>query len=370
MSLLVTCRRAAVLSLVMSTCAIGQTPPTDMPDSKPTHHRAKGFQNNYLEFEPKSLSELLRWRWNAFRDDLPKPPRTPTPTVPPDLPFITANAVAGSAMQPTITWIGHASMLVQMGGLNLITDPMFSERASPFGFIGPRRHVAPGLSLQQLPHIDVVLISHNHYDHLDRESVKALNAQAGGPPLFVVPLGLKSWFADAGISHAVELDWWQSHTVGSLEIVLTPVQHWSARGLGDRLMTLWGGYAVFAPDFHAFFAGDTGYSRDFSDIRQRFADRQGERGFDIALLPIGAYEPRWFMTSQHVNPAEAVRIHQDVAARRSVGVHWGTFNLTDEPLDEAPIALAAARQAAGVKPDDFFVMAVGETRKLPRRNVP
>ena len=182
-----------------------------------------------------------------------------------------------------------------------------------------------------------------------------------------MPLGLKAWLADLGIHNVVELDWWQSRRLGAVELVLTPVQHWSARGLGDRMATLWGGYALFAPDFHLFFSGDTGYSADFADIRARFAERQRDGGFDLALLPVGAYEPRWFMAQQHVNPAEALRIHQDIGAQRSLGIHWGTFELTDEALDEPPQALARARQAAGVPETSFFVMAIGQTRQLPRR---
>lgn len=364
---------AIALSLLATALSVNadQTPPT--------HHRPDGFQNNYLEFQPRGLLDLLKWRRDASRDDLPRPPRLPTPTVPADTAFIQANARAGSAtspqaMQPAITWIGHATMLAQFGGLNIITDPVFSERVSPLSFIGPKRHVAPGLTLAQLPHIDLVLISHNHYDHLDDASVRALATQAGGPPLFIVPLGIKAWLADRGITNAVELDWWQSHSVGTqggpVEVVLTPVQHWSGRGLNDRLKTLWGGYAVFAPDLHLFFTGDTGYSQDFKDIGARFASRHTPEkggGFDVALIAVGAYEPRWFMTSQHVNPAEAVQIHLDVNAKRSVGIHWGTFELTDESLDQPPIDLADTRRAKGLADGDFFVMAIGETRKLPRR---
>ena len=339
------------------------------------HHRANGFQNNHLEFETKGLAELLRWRLDASRNGLPRPPRTQTPVVKADLAFIQANSRAGAmAMQPAITWIGHATMLAQFGGLNWLTDPVFSERVSPLSFVGPKRHVAPGLALGELPHIDVVLISHNHYDHLDDASVRALAAQPGGAPLFVVPLGLKAWFAARGITNTVELDWWQTHPVttlaGPVDVVLTPVQHWSGRGLTDRLATLWGGYAVFAPNLHVFFTGDTGYSKDFADIRAHFAARQTPAqggGFDIALIAVGAYEPRWFMASQHVNPNEAVQIHLDVNAKRSVGVHWGTFELTDESLDQPPIDLADARRTQGVADDAFFVMAIGETRKLPRR---
>ncbi len=330
-------------------------------------HRHGSFQNNYEPFEPKSLLELLRWKWEAVRQGLPPPPQSPTPRVAPDLAFIHANARAGAAMQPAITWIGHASMLTQMGGLNLLTDPVFSDRASPVSFAGPKRQAPPGVALADLPHIDVVLISHNHYDHLDDASVRALNTQPGGPPLFILPLGHRAWLAARGITSVVELDWWQSHRVGAVEVVLTPTQHWSARGLTDQMHALWGGFAVFAPELHLFFAGDTAYSRDFTNIRQRFAQRQGAQGFDIALLPIGAYEPRWFMRSQHVNPAEAVQIHLDLAAKQSVGVHWGVFELTDEPLDRPPQHLAQAVRAKGLAPEAFGVMAVGETRKLSRR---
>ncbi|MBC7940484.1 MAG: MBL fold metallo-hydrolase [Chitinophagaceae bacterium] len=336
-------------------------------DASKPHHRPGGFQNNYGDFEPKGLGELLRWRWQAFSQDLPPPPKSPTPRVAADLAFVLANARAGAAMRPAVTWLGHATALVQMAGLNVITDPVFSQRASPLSFIGPQRAQAPGMTLDELPHIDVVLVSHNHYDHLDEGSVRALNAQAGGPPLFVVPLGLKAWLANIGITHAVELDWWQTHQLGRVDIVLTPVQHWSGRSLTDRLQTLWGGFAVFGPDLHWFFSGDTGYSKDFADIRARFADRQTDGGFDLALIAVGAYEPRWFMAQQHVNPREAVQIHRDLGARRSLGVHWGTFSLTDESLDAPPAALAEARQAQGVTEDDFFLLAIGQTRKLPAR---
>ncbi len=162
-----------------------------------------------------------------------------------------------------------------------------------------------------------------------------------------------------------------THRLGDVEIVLTPVQHWSGRSFGDRMETLWGGYALFAPQLHLFFAGDSGYSKDFADIRARFASRQGAAqggGFDIALLPIGAYEPRWFMQPAHVDPDEAVRIHRDLGAKASLGIHWGTFELTDESLDEPPRVLALARQAQGVAASAFFTLAVGQTRRLaPRR---
>ena len=337
-------------------------------DALPLHHRSDGFQNNYMDFAPRGLADFLRWRWNAEREGLPPAPRTPTPRVQPDLAFIQANGRAGTRMQPAVTWVGHATVLAQLGGLNVLTDPIFSERASPVSFAGPKRAHAPGLALAQLPRIDVVVLSHNHYDHCDVPSLQALNNQAGGPPLFLVPLKLKAWLADLGINNVVELDWWQSHRLGAVDVVMTPVQHWSGRGLGDRLQTLWGGWAFFAPDAHIFFAGDTGYSPDFEDIARRFAERQGDGGFDIALIPVGAYAPRWFMKEQHVDAEEAVRMHRDLRAKKSLGIHWGTFALSDEPLDEPPQRLAAARSKAGVAEDDFFLLALGQTRKLARRD--
>jgi N-acyl-phosphatidylethanolamine-hydrolysing phospholipase D len=341
--------------------------------SKP-HHRPDGFQNRHAEFTPKSLADVLRWRWDAARHGLPSPPREPIPQVAPELSFLATNAAAGRAMQPTATWIGHATVMVQLGGLTLLTDPIFSPRASPVSFSGPKRHQPPGVTLDALPHIDLVLVSHNHYDHLDGASVDALNRQPGGPPLFVVPLGLRAWLSARGIRHAVELDWWTSHRLPShgreVEVMLLPAHHWSARGLNDQMATLWGGFAVFADDCHLFYAGDTGYSRDFTDIREHLAERHGLSqggGFDLALLPIGAYEPRWFMSAQHVNVEEAVKIHLDLGAKRSLGVHWGTFQLTDEALDEPPRRLKEERAARGLDEHAFLTIAIGETLRLPPR---
>ncbi len=326
-------------------------------------HRAKdGFRNNYLT-EPIGGS-FLKWQYERTRDGVPKPPANnyQFPIAHPDIAWLKANRSVNTA-----TWIGHATVLMQVTGVNVLTDPVFSDRAAPVSFVGPKRKVPPGLSYDQLPHIDVVIISHNHYDHLDLDSVQRLNAQAGGAPLFLVGLGNKPWMNEAGITNVREMDWWQQTEVSGLEITFVPVQHWSARGVTDRFKTLWGGWVVKTPDkptvpttqpFSFFFAGDTGYSKDFADIHQRF-DR-----FDLALLPIGAYQPRWFMRNQHVDPAEAVQIHRELHAKQSIAIHWGTFELTDEPLDEPPLALARERQRAGVPDADFTALQHGEMRKL------
>ena len=338
---------------------------------RPPHHTPHGFRNNYVDSVTRSLADLLRWQWNRWRLHLPPPPQVATPRVAPDVAFLRANAAAGASMVPAVTWIGHATTLVQASGLSVLTDPIFSRRASPLSFLGPRRAQRPGVELGELPHVDVVVISHNHYDHLDRASIRALARQPGGPPLFLVPLGIRPWLRDSSITHAVELDWWESHEHRGVQFHFTPAQHWSGRSLTDRNRTLWGAWSVFGPDFQWFFSGDTGYSRDFRDTRERFAARQSaERGggFDVALIAVGACEPRWFMQPQHVDPAEAVQIHVDLAAKRSIGIHWGTFALADEPLDHAIAAVAAARAQAGVAEAGFFLTPLGAICRLPARS--
>lgn len=360
-------------------------------DPAKAHHTPEGFRNPVSGTVNKPLTELVRWQWESWREGLPPAPRTATPVVDAaDLARLlaysrTETAGTGALMKtafrqgqavhstPTVTWIGHATLLVQSGGLNVLTDPIFSERASPVQFAGPKRAQPPGIAIHDLPPIDVVVISHNHYDHLDRASVVALNDRAratGVRTLFLVPLGQKAWFSALGIQEVVELDWWQKHAVRGVDFYLTPVQHWSARGLGDRSKTLWGGWSVLAPDLHWYFGGDTGYSRDFADTRLHFANRQTAAsggGFDLALIPVGAYEPRWFMREQHINPDEAVQVHIDLGAKRSVGMHWGTFALTDEALDQPPLDLALAKRAKGVSDAAFFLMKIGETREIPPR---
>jgi N-acyl-phosphatidylethanolamine-hydrolysing phospholipase D len=215
------------------------------------------------------------------------------------------------------------------------------------------------LALEELPRIDVVLISHNHYDHLDLTAVQRLSQSPHGSPLFLVPLGLKAWLADNGVDRVEEYDWWQERGIGAVRFTLVPVQHWSKRTLWDENRTLWGGWAMQAGGLRILHTGDLGLSRDTQDIGERLGP------FDLALIPIGAYEPRWFMQSMHVNVPDALQVRADVRAARAIGMHWGTFEgLTDEPLDEPPKVLARLREERGLPRDAFDVMKIGETRVI------
>jgi N-acyl-phosphatidylethanolamine-hydrolysing phospholipase D len=317
-----------------------------------SHHTQDGFRNNYPTLERGSF---WKWQWDRWTKGVPEDPKDgyAFASMKPDAAYLAANR-----SEPTLTWIGHATFLVQVGGVNLLTDPMFSERASPVSFAGPKRHVETPLDLGSLPHIDAVVVSHNHYDHLDLPTVKRLNAQQGGAPRFFVPLGLKQWFHSNGIDNVTELDWWDSAQHMGLILTLAPVQHWSSRTPWDRNRTLWGSWVIEQGHMRLFFGGDFGYSQDLADIGRHFGS------IDFAMLPIGCYEPRWFMSVMHVNPEEAVRAQQDLHARYAVGMHWGTFRLTDEVLDEPPRKLAEALKQAGVAPERFFVMRHGQMRKL------
>lgn len=345
--------------LVLAAACAGCTNVNPYYDPSKPHHAREGFRNNYLE--GSIGGSFLRWQWERWRDGLPKPPANGYAFAfeRPDVDWLKQNR-----SEATATWIGHATVLLQVGGLNILTDPIFSERASPFSWIGPKRKTPPAMRIDELPRIDVVIVSHNHYDHLDLPTLRALDKQAGGPPLYLMPLGVGDWLRREGIGNVQQLDWWQSHPVGDVRFHFTPVQHWSARGLFDRFATLWGGWVIEAQaegkPFKTFFTGDTGYSKDFADIHRRFGD------FDFAMIPIGAYEPRWFMKPQHVNPEEAVQIHRDLHSRRSLGIHWGAFELTDEALDEPPAALASALRTQDLDENVFVVINHGATLKITK----
>jgi len=274
---------------------------------------------------------------------------------------IVSNRASGQpAAQPTVTWLGHSTVLLQHQGINVLTDPMFSKYASPVTFAGPKRISAPGAAIAELPPIDVVVISHNHYDHLDTRSIRAL----GDAPLYFVPIGLRAWFVSKGINseRVVELDWWGKQQLdlatGSLTVTATPSQHFSGRSLTDRNKTLWASWAINWSDFKVWFGGDTGYNDvQFKQIGEHFG------AFDLGIIPIGAYKPRDFMRVVHVDPAEAVQIHQDINARHSMGVHWGAFVLSAEGVLTPLADLAAARRLHDITEAEFSVYAVGETRR-------
>ncbi|SCM77467.1 Metallo-hydrolase/oxidoreductase [uncultured Pleomorphomonas sp.] len=322
-------------------------------DPAKNHHTPDGFRDPETEAGRATLRDIWDWKREARREGRPHPPGSPTPFVEPDFDRITG-------AETSATFIGHSTMLLRIGGLSVLTDPIFSERASPFSFLGPRRVVPPGIAIDHLPPIDVALISHGHYDHLDRDSVRRINRRFGGRTLFVVPLGVGALLRRWGITNVVELDWWQSHVYRGLDMTLTPARHWSARSFNDRNRMLWGAFAVFAEGFSCYFAGDSGYGPHYRETRERLAPRERNGAlFDLALMPIGAYEPRRIMREHHMNPEEAVAAHREIGARRSLAIHWGCFQLTDEALDEPPLRLAEASAAAGLAESDFVALPVG-----------
>jgi L-ascorbate metabolism protein UlaG (beta-lactamase superfamily) len=236
-----------------------------------------------------------------------------------------------------VTWVNHATMLVQMDGVNILTDPIWSERCSPVSFAGPKRHRSPGLRFEDLPPIDAVLVSHNHYDHMDLPTLRRLS----GARIFA-PLGNAALLDRHGVAAATDLDWWEERALSDrVRVTLVPAQHFCARAISDRNATLWGGFVISGPSGHAYFAGDTGWGKHFSEIGERFS------GIRVAMLPIGAYLPRWFMKPAHISPAEAVEAHAVLGARTSIAMHFGTFRLCDDGWREPVDDLLAARGEKG-----------------------
>jgi L-ascorbate metabolism protein UlaG (beta-lactamase superfamily) len=257
------------------------------------------------------------------------------------------------------TFIGHSTFLVQSGPLTFLTDPMFSERAGPLNAFGPRRVREPAVRLDDLPRVDVVLLSHNHYDHCDLPTLRRLARRFD--PIVVTPLGNARLVRRAGLRRVHELDWWQEVEIGAASIHATRAHHFSARTPFDRNRALWGGFVVSAGGVRIYFAGDTAYAPIFSGIRERCGP------IDLALLPIGAYEPRWFMHAVHMNPAEAVQAHCELAPAQSLGMHFGTFQLTTEAIDAPLEALDEARRAQGVAASAFRAPAFGESIRVEHR---
>jgi N-acyl-phosphatidylethanolamine-hydrolysing phospholipase D len=321
------------------------------PVRRPAGHRlTRGFRNiNPLFTEPtewERMKFIASRLWSTARH-----PRT-SPLAPAhnDGARLRANHT-----DATVTWIGHATLLIQLDGLNILTDPHWSQRASPVSFAGPKRLVAPGMPFECLPRIHVVLISHDHYDHLDIQTVHRL-ARAHRP-LFLVPLGLKPWFEARQIPDVEELDWWESARREQCLLTCIPVQHFSGRTLWDRNRRLWSGWSILGRRRHFLFAGDTGYYRElFTQVGQRLGPCH------VAAVPIGAYVPPSMMRLVHSTPEQAIQIASDVRADRVLAMHWGTFDLTDEPIGEPPTRLEAEATRLGMDLNRLWVMQPGETR--------
>jgi L-ascorbate metabolism protein UlaG (beta-lactamase superfamily) len=297
---------------------------------------------------PGTTRSLLKWQFSGERSRWPKSAPSPFPQAKP------ARKVDGNDLR--IIMIGHASMLIQVAGLNILTDPVWSARVSPFSFIGPKRVVEPGIRFEDLPPIDIVLVSHNHYDHLDLATLKRLHEAHA--PHFVTPLGNDTIIRRTASSARISvMDWGDRLSISDgITIDAEPCHHWSARGTGDRRMALWAAFVISTPAGKIYHVGDTG----FHDGINYIAAREKHGGFRLAILPIGAYEPRWFMKGQHQNPDEAVQGMKLCNADSVAGHHFATFQLTDEPIDAPTLALQAALKSHAIDPQRFRPMRAGE----------
>jgi L-ascorbate metabolism protein UlaG (beta-lactamase superfamily) len=306
----------------------------------------------YENLEPTHLNDfpkLLRWSLTRRRGPWPQWVDS-TPGAPPPA------RVEGPGLRAT--FVNHATVLLQADGMNVLCDPHWGQRCSPVSFAGPKRVRQPGLKLEDLPKLDAILVSHNHYDHLDRWTLDRL-AETQKDARLVTGLGVARSLPKAWAKRAVELDWWQSHGLNGLPLTYVPGRHFSARSLTDRWKSRWGGFNIHFQSGGVYFAGDTGYGRHFEMIQQRLGAPR------LAVLPIGAYEPRWFMQHHHMNPADAMLAMKDLGAPFALGMHFGTFRLTDEAYEHPLLHLDEARQAAGVNPKHFRAVDFGEGWDVP-----
>jgi N-acyl-phosphatidylethanolamine-hydrolysing phospholipase D len=332
--------------LLLPACAAVGTEP--LP-GRPSHHVDGGFRNPSPGFQRPGGWTRARFLAGRLWSSLVAPRRFEAPRVPGDSVLLAGNPA------PTVTWIGHATLLVQLEGVTILTDPHWGERASPLSWAGPRRLSAPGLAFEDLPPVHVVVISHDHYDHLDLDTVKRL---AGAhDPLFVVPLGFKRWFAEQGIARVEELDWWQSHEHRGLRLVCLPAQHFTQRTPWDGNRRLWASWAVIGASKRLYFSGDTGYFDGFRHAGEQLGP------FDLAALAIGAYLPPEIMRFVHLTPEEAVQASEDLRARTLLGIHWGTFDLADEPLAEPPERMLAEVGRRGIPAERAWILKIGESRR-------
>ena len=312
----------------------------------PEHFDGKLFYNPGAR-QAAGFIDLFRWKLSSRLEPSPRFIADVEQSVPP-------RRIEGRGLRTTL--VNHSTVLLQQQGSNILTDPIWSERASPLSWVGPRRRRRPGVSLEDLPSIDAVLISHNHYDHLDLPTLRQLAAR--GNSTFIVPARVAQLLRSENIGPTHELDWGEALSLpGSLPgvtIHCVPALHFSSRGIYDRNKTLWCGYVIECRERLVYFAGDTGFGQHFSQIREKFGSPE------LALLPIGAYEPRWFMSPVHMAPDEAVRAHEILAAKTSIAIHHGTFRLTDESIDTPEKQLLAR-----VRDDSFLVLKNGQFADMP-----
>ena len=292
------------------------------------------FKNTNEEAAGKSFRDFLKWTFTNKK---------------PELVAIDSSdewKELDSGSTDYMVWIGHATYLINKDNLTILTDPVFSKRASPVRFAGPKRLIPPAIPIDKLPKIDVITVSHNHYDHLDLRSLKKIY-KANPNAIFLVPKGDKRRLERRGIENVIEFLWWEEIEIKGSKFTFTPVQHWSARGIADRNKSLWGGWFMNLKTETIYHAGDTGYYKDFIETKKRLGSPS------ISLIPVGAYAPRWFMKTNHVNPPEAIQIAIDLESERNFGMHWGTFQLTDEEILEPPKLLKESLRDQGL-PDNFF----------------
>jgi L-ascorbate metabolism protein UlaG (beta-lactamase superfamily) len=256
-----------------------------------------------------------------------------------------------------MVWIGHATYLINKDNLTILTDPVFSKRASPVRFAGPKRLIPPAIPIDKLPPIDVVTVSHNHYDHLDIRSLKAIH-ETNPEAVFLVPKGDRRRLERRGIENVTEFLWWEEIEIKGSKFTFTPVQHWSARGIADRNKSLWGGWFMNLKTETIYHAGDTGYSKDFIETKNKLGSPS------LSLIPVGAYAPRWFMKTNHVNPHEAIQIAIDLESKKNFGMHWGTFQLTDEEVLEPPKLLKESLRNRDLPNNFFNILKPGQIVEL------
>jgi N-acyl-phosphatidylethanolamine-hydrolysing phospholipase D len=342
LSLVVALILAVTSLLAIGVVALQADPATP---ARPAHHLLRGFRNldgSYRYTVLERTQRMVRKTIDGW------PARGETPRVLPN----DGAAIRANGTSPTLTWIGHATLLVQIGGLNVLTDPIWSERASPVSFAGPRRLVPPGMRFEDLPRIHAVVISHDHYDHLDVETVERLVRVH--QPRFFVPLGLKQWLADHGARDVVELDWWQAAELRGVTFTCTPAQHSSGRGLRDQNLRLWSSWVIAGGGKKLWFAGDTGYTTSLREISRRLGP------FDLAAIPVGGYSAYEGSHPNHVNPEEAVQLFEEQNARLMVPIHFGTYDLNREPFAEPPVRLLKAAVARGLE-ERVAILSAGQS---------